>query len=87
MVSIDGMTNGGIIEGQMGINPCSDLSPSTLFLAGAGWVFSGHDAHARVVDVAQRLPSDLFGSGETRMKMRNQRWFGGIVAGVPPRSR
>jgi len=81
------MTNGGITEGHTEHSGCSDLSPATLFLAGAGWVFSGHDAHARVVDVAQRLPSDLFGSGETRMKMRNQRWFGGIVAGVPPRSR
>ena len=29
------------------------------FLAGAGWVFSGHGAHARDAAVAQRLRSAL----------------------------
>lgn len=28
-----------------------------------------------------------FGGGETRMQMRSQQWFGGIVTGAPPRSR
>ena len=32
-------------------------------------------------------PATYFGSGETDMKMRSQQWFGGIAAGVPPRSR
>lgn len=33
------------------------------------------------------LSMTIFGSGETRMQMRNQQWFGGIVVGAPPRSR
>ena len=28
------MTNGGIIEGQMGVYPCSDLSSATYFGSG-----------------------------------------------------
>ena len=50
--------------------------PSILFLAGAGWV-DHHDAHARVVAVAQRLPSDLLGAGRPACKCERIQWFWG----------
>jgi len=48
-----------------------------IFLAGAGWVALVSDAHARGAAVAQRLHSDTFGGGETRMQMRNLQRLGG----------
>jgi hypothetical protein len=50
-----------------------------------GGIIEGHSDNSGCSDLSPA--TFTFGSGETRMQMRNQRWFGGIVAGVPPRSR
>ena len=41
----------------------------------------GVSACAKVIDLS---PVTYFGSGATRMQMRSQQWFGGIVVGRYP---
>ena len=52
------MTNGGIIEGQMGVNPCSDLSFATYF--GSGETRSNKRMFCKLRDSVQ-VRGDLHG--------------------------
>lgn len=77
------MTNGGIIEGQRSfLFRCSDLSPATYFPRGPmlETICTLLDQRLLVSPTRRCRNAGVFGSGETRMQMRNWQRFGGIDA-------
>ncbi len=46
-----------------------------------GGIIEGHTENSGCSDLS---PVTFFGGGETRMQMRSQQWFGGIVVGRHP---